>query len=281
VSVARHTLSRNALKLLDLGLLVCSYGLATLLVVSWNREPSSEELPSARLEVGDLVLFVGLLLTWHLVFSFCGMYRSKRLPRWGSLLFDSFIATSFCTVSLAMASTVFLIAMVTLRFLAVFWVLSFVLVFPCRLLLEPFPRNAPRDISGLRSILILGTNQRALDFAASVESSPKFGYRILGFVDDYWPALNRFHQSGRTLLCNLSSLPEFLRNNFVDEIVNYLPMRSFHERTSQLAALCKQRGIPLHSHAVNSGLQLATPPSGKSNGGTSATVSSESATPNL
>ncbi len=97
----------------------------------------------------------------------------------------------------------------------------------------------------MRYILILGTNTRALQFADSIESRPELGYRILGFVDQQWPQLESFIANGRPLVADLSTLPEFLRHNVVDEVANYLPLRSFYEHASQVAALCELHGIIL------------------------------------
>jgi exopolysaccharide biosynthesis polyprenyl glycosylphosphotransferase len=68
------------------------------------------------------------------------------------------------------------------------------------------------------------------------------GYRILGFVDDRW------HENGGLklrypLCCDFEGLSEYLRSNVVDEVTNYLPLRSFYERASHVAILCEQHGI--------------------------------------
>jgi exopolysaccharide biosynthesis polyprenyl glycosylphosphotransferase len=91
--------------------------------------------------------------------------------------------------------------------------------------------------------VILGTNARALDFARCLRSKPEWGYRNLGFVDEPWSGLDEFQRAGHPLVCGLSSLTEFLRNNIVDEVAIYLPLRSFHARASDVAALCAQHGI--------------------------------------
>lgn len=263
---ARRNLLLNVLKLFDLGLLALVYGISTVLIVSTDRGPTLAEFLSMRVKVGNFALFLGLMLAWHLIFSFCGMYRSKRLSTTGAILWDSFRAATFCSIFLAMASTIFFIKMVTLSFLGFFWLFSFLMVSAGRLVLREFLGNMRRHGRNLRYVLILGTNQRALDFAASIESRPELGYRILGFADDYWPALDRFHQSGRKLVCNFNDLPEFLRRNVVDEIANYLPLRSFYEHTSQVAALCELHGIILRFNTDLFGLKTARPQSGEFEG---------------
>jgi hypothetical protein len=43
----------------------------------------------------------------------------------------------------------------------------------------------------LRHLLILGTNQRAVEFARRIEANRTRGYHLLGFVDDDWPGIGR------------------------------------------------------------------------------------------
>ncbi|HTV60704.1 MAG TPA: sugar transferase [Verrucomicrobiae bacterium] len=256
---ARRNFLLNALKLFDLGLLVVSYGLATVVIVSTRRDLSLSQYLSMRVKVSNFAIFLAMVLAWHLVFAFSGMYGSKRLSTRRSILHDAFRATSFCVISLSLAALLFTITMVTPRFLLLFWILSFSLVSSGRLLLREFLGNVRRRGRNLRYMLILGTNQRALEFAASIESRPELGYRVLGFADDYWPAIDAFHRSGRALVCDFKALPEFLRHNVVDEIANYLPLRSFYEHTSQVAALCELHGIILRFNTDLFGLKTARP----------------------
>ena len=94
----------------------------------------------------------------------------------------------------------------------------------------------------LRYILILGTNRRAVEFARRLDARPEWGYRVLGFVDREWHGRS---EPGKTipLCCSFDGLAEYLRRNVVDEVANYLPLRSFYEHSSGIAALCEQHGI--------------------------------------
>ena len=271
---ARRNFLLNALKLFDLSLLVLSYGLATALIVFTRHGPSLVDYLGMRVKVSNFVIFLAMILAWHVVLSVCGMYSSKRLSTWRSILIDSLKATSFSVVCLAMASTLFTITMVTLRFLALFWILSSLLVSAGRLILRQILGKVRRRGRNLRYMLILGTNQRGLDFAARIESRPELGYRILGFADDFWPAMETFRRSGHTLVCNIFMLPEFLRHNVVDEIANYLPLRSFYEHTSQVAALCELHGIILRFDTDLFGLKTSRPQAGEFEGNHYITYSS-------
>jgi exopolysaccharide biosynthesis polyprenyl glycosylphosphotransferase len=92
-------------------------------------------------------------------------------------------------------------------------------------------------------MLILGTNSRALEFAHRITESSERGYRVLGFVDNKWPGLGCFTESGYELVSDYAGLAEYLRHNVVDEVVNCLPFGSFHKHFFEVASLCDQHGI--------------------------------------
>ena len=68
---------------------------------------------------------------------------------------------------------------------------------------------------------------------------------MLGFVDDDWARMDEFDASGLKLACNCAGLAEFLRQNVVDEVAIYLPLRSFYELAARMAVLCEMHGIIL------------------------------------
>jgi hypothetical protein len=83
----RRRLLLEAAKLFDLAVMVCSFALATVLVVHRTPAISLAEFLSMRIKVGNFVLFACFLLVWHLVFSSFGLYSSKRLSRrWAEVL---------------------------------------------------------------------------------------------------------------------------------------------------------------------------------------------------
>ena len=175
-------------------------------------------------------------------------------------------ATALCTLGLEIMTAVFTIRMVTPRFLMIFWGTSFVLVVAGRLILRKFLGRLRRRGQNLRYMLILGTNPRAVKFAESLEARPELGYRILGFVDESTGAYSDFEKFGRKLACTFDTLPDFLRQNVVDEIANYLPLRSFYEHSFQVASLCELHGMILRFNSDIFGLKTAESQGGEFNG---------------
>jgi len=253
---AKRRLLLSALKLFDLAFVIVAFAAASVITFYFLSHHVVAFL-SLRIKVSNFVIFVVIVLGWNAAFSFSGMYGSKRLANNKAVALDALKATALATICLAIAKALFSISMITPLFLGAFWILAFSLVLTGRLLLRQFLARVRRRGRNLRFMLIMGTNARALEFARSVEARPELGYRILGFVDDEWAGTEQFRRSGLPLACSFDALPEYLRHNVVDEIANYMPLRSFYEHASQVAALCELHGIILRFDSDIFGLKKA------------------------
>jgi exopolysaccharide biosynthesis polyprenyl glycosylphosphotransferase len=232
----------TALKSLDLTLLVISFCLATSLVAFADKTVPLSTFLSMRVKLWNFAIFTVLLFAWHGVCAGCGLYQSKRLSSWRADLRDVARATAMSTACLGIVTIVFAIRMVDGPFLILFWLWSFLLVATSRTVLKTFLQKLRRRGHNLRYVLILGTNPRAIEFARRI-ANPSCGYSLLGFVDDEWEQIGDFRQTGFQLVCNYAGLADFLRKNVVDEVAMYLPLRSFYERSFEVAARCEQQGI--------------------------------------
>ncbi len=82
MGMIRRQMLLNVLKLFDLLLMILCFGLATL-IVSKTVPVSLLEFLSMRVKIGNFVVFFGLVWVWHIIFSSCGLYASRRLSgRW-------------------------------------------------------------------------------------------------------------------------------------------------------------------------------------------------------
>lgn len=259
-----HTARRQflvaALKVLNLGLTLLAFGLSTALLVSEAKEPTSlAAFLSMRVKLTNFILFGGILFGWHTIFSLCGLYQSKRLEIRRSLIVGAAKATFLATILLAVAKQVFTIRMITVPFLLLFLFFSFLFVAGGRVLIRYLMERIRLRGHNLRNVLVLGTNRRAVGFARRLEARPELGYRVLGFVDEDWPGQQEFFNTQYRLCCDFGGLSGYLRRNVVDEVAIYLPLRSFHEHASQVAALCEQHGMVMRFDADLFDLKIAHP----------------------
>ena len=247
----------NALKLFDLGLVMVSFGLATFLLVHSDKTASLRDFLAMRVKLSNCVIFAIALLLCHGMFSLCGLYQSRRLSTRRAETKDILKATTLATACMAMIGTIFLIIMITPRFLLLFWIISSVSVVVSRFLLQYWLGQIRRHGRNLRYLLVLGTNSRAIEFVRKIESAPERGYELLGFVDEPWAGSDEFRATKYKLSCDFAGLSEFLRRNVVDEVAIYLPLRSFYEHAAHMAELCEQHGIVMRFASDIFGLKTA------------------------
>ncbi|HTU47737.1 MAG TPA: sugar transferase [Bryobacteraceae bacterium] len=240
---ARRTLLMNALKLYDLGLMILAFVLAGFVMVHQTHNASPTAFFAMRVKIQNFAIFAVLILLWHLIFRFSGLYASRRLSKRGREAVDVVTSTSVGTFVIFVGGITCHLHMVTPLFLLVFWLTSTGLTVPSRLVLRMTLAALRKRGRNLRDIIIIGTNGRALEFANRLVSHTELGYRISGFVDQEWCGLEDFQRSGYALVSDIASFPAFLRRNVVDEVVIALPFRSMHEWASRIARVCEEQGV--------------------------------------
>jgi exopolysaccharide biosynthesis polyprenyl glycosylphosphotransferase len=242
VNTAKRRLYLGMLKVFNLGLMVVAFGIATVLQVHQGEGIPLSAFLSMRVKLINFVTFSLILLAWHGIFSLCGQYKSQRLAQRRSIVADAIGATTIASLVLGLGAMVLRIEMITPQFLFLFWICASVLVAGARVLIRSCLEIVRVRGRNLRYTLILGTNQRAIEFARRLDATPEWGYRVLGFVDQEWHDCAGLEKP-YPLCCTFDDLSEYLRRNVVDEVANYLPLRSFYEHSSRIASLCELHGI--------------------------------------
>jgi exopolysaccharide biosynthesis polyprenyl glycosylphosphotransferase len=233
----------NGLKVFDLLLMVAAFVVSTLPLFHRVGRFSLAEFFEMRVKLGNLVLFMGFLLAWHVLFSVFGLYASKRMSRRWEEARDIAAATTLGTCMIAASALLFRIWVVNRVFLLLFWVLTTSLVIVSRTVIRASLAYARRHGRNTRNLLVIGTNARAVTLVEKIQSKPELGYRILGFADEEWAGSEEFRKQGHSLVADLEELPTYVRRNVVDEVVLALPIRSYHTVASVIASACEQQGI--------------------------------------
>jgi exopolysaccharide biosynthesis polyprenyl glycosylphosphotransferase len=233
----------NGLKVFDLLLMVAAFVVSTLPLFHRVGRFSLAEFFEMRVKLGNMVLFMGFLLAWHVLFSVFGLYASKRMSRRWEEARDIAAATTLGTCMIAASALLFRIWVVNRVFLLLFWVLTTSLVIVSRTVIRASLAYARRHGRNTRNLLVIGTNARAVTLVEKIQSKPELGYRILGFADEEWAGSEEFRKQGHSLVADLEGLPTYVRRNVVDEVVLALPIRSYHTVASVIASACEQQGI--------------------------------------
>ncbi len=239
----RRRMMIGTMKLYDLVLMVVSFAAATLPVLAKVGPVSFAQFLEIKVKLENFIVFLILLGLWHFIFSMLGLYDSKRLTSRRAEAVDVFKATSLGSLLLLLGSVLLRFQMVTPSFVGIFWAVSTGAAVTSRVALRTWQRRLRSHGRDSRNMLIIGSNKRAIEFASMIQSKPELGYRILGFADEEWAGVEELRSHGWSLVCNLEDLRDFVRRSVVDEVVIAVPLRSFHDLASDVAAMCEQQGI--------------------------------------
>ena len=213
---------------------------------------------SMRIKVSNFIIFAFLLFLWHGLFVLFGLYQSKRLSNAGRQIVDVVMATSAGSVALFALGFLFRIALITPKFIVLFWVASAAAIITSRLAVRSLLKALRLRGRNSRQLLIVGTNQRAVNYAKKIDSKPELGYKIVGFVENGWSANRAFQWSGYSIVTDFEKFPEFIRKQVVDEVVVCLPMKSLYEKSSEIIRLCEEQGIIVRFLSDFFNLELAS-----------------------
>ncbi len=240
MSHSRRLLLNEFFKGVDLFLMVATFGL-----LAWKA--TQQDLFSPTLSFGNFFLFIAMMFGWHLIFQTFGLYGSQRQLSRADEATKVVGATTVGSLSILLIGFVSNIELITanLAFISMLWLISSSAIIGSRLLIRAVLEQARMHGRNLRHVLIIGTNQRALAFAQAIETRPKLGYRVVGFVDDDWAGLGSFRGSGRQRVADFAGLKKFLASNVVDEVINALPLRASFEQSSRILGMCAEQGIPV------------------------------------
>jgi exopolysaccharide biosynthesis polyprenyl glycosylphosphotransferase len=242
-------------KLFDVCALASSFAFAAVAAYSAPMRLTLSRLMSLRVTLGNCLLFGLFLFTWHKIFVLCGLYVSRRSAKRRAEIFEVCKAGSLASIFLLVSAKAFRIEIAKPSFVLAFWACSICLMVLGRLAARPLVAALRRRGRNSRFVLVIGTNDQAIEFARQITERPVSGHTIVGFVDDDWEGTPRFEATGYTRCSTFSGLTKFLRHNVVDEVAIYLPMRSFYELASELVAECEQHGIVIrfNSQIFNTG----------------------------
>ncbi len=238
---------KHTAKLYDLCALVTAFLTATFFLRSEPAGKSLSQFFEMKISIGNTLLFALLLVAWHNIFILSGLYVSKRLVMRRTEVLEVAEATLIASAFLFVMARVLHIQMVmfSFSFVMVFWLVCTALMAVGRMTSHSILLSLRRRGHNRRFVLIVGTNERAIEFADCVRERPELGMQIVGFVDDEWPGLCAFEETGHKRCSDFAGLAEFLRRQIVDEAAIYLPVRSYYEHATELISLCEQHGIAI------------------------------------
>ncbi len=128
-----------------------------------------------------------------------------------------------------------------LRFFTVFICVSLLLNILLRRLMIYIFSMLFQNQRNIRNIVIVGTNQRAVDFMNYINDNSFLGVNVAGFIDDC-----NFSGKNINILGHLKNIDEVIRNNVIHGIVVNLPIRSFYDTIRSIINIAQEQGISVN-----------------------------------
>ncbi len=193
----------------------------------------------------NVLTVMGMLFVWHLTFNSRRLYHSDRLdsPLVEALeVFRAGLVAGLVIVLISFGSFPQL-QLDPVGFFVTFFIFSTGTTIVARLLMRVFLERMRLRGRNLRSVLVVGTNPRAIRFAETVKARPELGYYVEGFVDEDWDGMESFLGGGGKLVAGLKNLGSYLATHVVDEVIVALPVSSAYIHSKRIVSLCMEQGI--------------------------------------
>lgn len=241
ISMKRKTLLLMA-SIVDLAIIAASF-ILTFCLVYQDGSFSMGQMMTMRFTMQNVLIFLTWLLVFHAILRACNLYQSRRLASPVREVIDILKANAMGTVTLVVAAILFHMAVVTQEFIVTFWIISSCGLIAFRLFIRSLQKEMRRQGRNLRNMLIVGTNKRAAAFADKICAEADLGYRIVGFVDEDWRGKSDFSSTGYKIVADFDHFGQFIRENVVDEVMIFLPIKSFYNQISKVIEKCEEQGI--------------------------------------
>ncbi|MBN1842104.1 MAG: sugar transferase, partial [Deltaproteobacteria bacterium] len=194
-----------------------------------------------RMKLVNVIGLLAMLLVWQMICCNFGLYNSRRLQNSFQEWKDIIKATSLVTVLFLLGAHTFNIVLFTPLFTSVFWLSLTVLTIFFRTVLRYGLKKIRVHGKNLRFILIVGTNERAYDFADMVKENKESGYRVVGYVDD----LIYLQKPGIRLLGTMEDFRDIIGQLVIDEVIIALPVKSKYEKIQTIIETAEEQGITI------------------------------------
>jgi exopolysaccharide biosynthesis polyprenyl glycosylphosphotransferase len=187
----------------------------------------------------DILMII--LPTWCLVFYLTGLYRYWRGPGFWKEVWMEIKAIFVASFLLGFAVFALRYHFVSRIFIFSFALFDLVLVVSFRWSMRKAIQFVTRKGNNFRMILVVGTNQYALDLAQSVEKDKDLGLRLLGLLETR-NGESRQGLVGYPVLGKANELPKILEGRVVDEVIFAISQEELKDMEN-LFLLCEERGI--------------------------------------
>lgn len=196
----------------------------------------------------SIVFFAGVFGSWIFMLSSFWLYRSKRLASWQDEFTDVLRAVVFSTLILATQILLAEWSIFPKRFLLIFAITSFSLLFSIRLFKRGLLKQFRLHGRNLRSVIVIGAGPRGQKIVELIRENPGIGYQFVGYIDDL---------KVPDVMGSLSQISKVLAGNVIDEVIICLPIKTFYDKIQSITEAAEEQGITVRIYSDLFNLRLS------------------------
>ena len=183
---------------------------------------------------------LGIIIPLYLIlFVFFGLYQPYRKQRFfkecREIIFANIIGIAILMSALFTLKSIHFSRIM----LGIFFLTSTILMIIERGSLRKILRMARERGFNIKYIIIVGAGNIGQTFAAKVVGDRQLGYKVTGYVDDYY---HKSDKDGIPILGTTKEMNKILEEYQVDEVIIALPNTSF-KRIDEVIDICEYQGI--------------------------------------
>lgn len=177
---------------------------------------------------------------WIMALSYYGMYNSMREKGVVDIFWNVFDASFLSTFIFAAIAFLLKLNILSRTFIIILFVCVILMLLIEKwavLLLLHYIRQSGYNY---KVLLIVGSGERARNFASMIEAHPVWGLKILGFIDEEERVGNKIGDG--KVIGSFKDILRILDRNVVDEVVFILP-RKWLSHIEDYITLCEKVGV--------------------------------------
>jgi exopolysaccharide biosynthesis polyprenyl glycosylphosphotransferase len=199
--------------------------------------------PKPLFDFRDYVWMNAVILpTWTVLFYAFRLYDPSRLATFRRIPLDIAKASGLGLVLLIGLTYFLKVQDISRSFMVVFGLTSFILISSVRLILRTSLQRHGHAKYILKNVLIVGTGEKAQDFARLIDRHRKWGFHLLGLVAENRVGNYSDRAGEYKVIGNLGDLEWICKNNVVDEVIFVVPGKILTEM-EDLFLLCEELGV--------------------------------------
>jgi exopolysaccharide biosynthesis polyprenyl glycosylphosphotransferase len=241
----RHKLLIHAFRVSDQLILVATLIVLVGFIHEHGHFSYLAEIPSSVHSPVNAFGAMTVFLAWAVMFNYIVRYDANRFTALSTAIRSVLKATAVSTFVLFIVGQAFAISMLENRVVFLFWIITSILCAASRIVLRRMLMKLRRSGMNCRYVVVVGTNERAVNLVRRIDHHPELGYRVAGFIaENGETTVAHGNDNARwPIIGKITEFKSFLEKGTVDEVMVCLPLKDRFKEIYDVISLCRDLGV--------------------------------------